>query len=348
MPPKWNGLVKAQYLAHRIFKQQGLIHKYLNHAAIKNRESDEVAYLEKTAAAHPWRFSFSKVCKKPADDFYEMEDVFTGDNYLLYSKAITQIMAERPVLLFFNLIAFNGGCWQTFGPVTGYQSFDADDIFFFASELNPSITSDEELLIDVEKNPVPYMMLTYGSAFPQVQQNGLEIVQVYGECLVDTFDFQKLRQEFKVEYNAGVFRLSDREWSAAPHFGEAYYDEQRETLSLAALTDRAYDEMSKRLNANGFSLPVDPDIRLHLTMLNVVNEVLRKKPDLFPQRKLFEAARSPAMDRESEKINEFLSLLLPYINQDQQPDINALAMQTGIDFNTAMDLFRAIKKRAGK
>jgi hypothetical protein len=36
MPQSWYGLVKAQYICHRIFKQNGLIHQYLNHSVLKN------------------------------------------------------------------------------------------------------------------------------------------------------------------------------------------------------------------------------------------------------------------------------------------------------------------------
>jgi hypothetical protein len=33
--PAWINMIKAQYIAHRIFKAGGLIKKYLHHAAIK-------------------------------------------------------------------------------------------------------------------------------------------------------------------------------------------------------------------------------------------------------------------------------------------------------------------------
>jgi hypothetical protein len=60
-------------------------------------------------------------------------------------------------LVRFNLIGFNSGCWQSFGPVTGFQCFDADDILFYATELSDVIESASDLLENLEVNPVPYM-----------------------------------------------------------------------------------------------------------------------------------------------------------------------------------------------
>jgi hypothetical protein len=52
---------------------------------------------------------------------------------------------------------FNGACWQTFGPVVPFRSFQPDDIFFFATELNLFIETEEDLMADVEENPFPYL-----------------------------------------------------------------------------------------------------------------------------------------------------------------------------------------------
>lgn len=344
MPSNWTGLIKAQYIGHRIFKQHGLIPKYLKHAAIKDLDAEQQNYLRQMAA-YPWRFSFSEIKANPAADFYEMEDVFTGDTYLLYSTSISQIISERPVLLWFNLIGFNDDCWQTYGPVAGFQSFGADDIFFYATELNRSIESEAGLLKDLENNPIPYMMLMTGSNYPLIRHGAFEVLQVIGESHSAIFDMQILKKEFTVEYAKGVFRLSDKIWSEPPHFAEAYYEEERGIIFLSALTEQGYLEMAKRLNAYEFNLPSDPDIRLHLPMVTVIKNLLKKDLELNRYSRLFEIKTSAENDLMMKKLNELLSRALPYINAGKEPDINALAKETGVDPEIARDLLQKSMNR---
>ena len=132
----WVNMLKMQYIAHRIFKKDGPIKKYLNHSALKHLGAPERRYLERQAE-HPWRFSFSVITGHPAEHFYTMEDVFTGDSFLLHSPGVTKTLMEQQAALWFNLVGYNGACWQSFGPIGAYQSFQPDDIFFFATELHP-------------------------------------------------------------------------------------------------------------------------------------------------------------------------------------------------------------------
>jgi hypothetical protein len=66
-------------------------------------------------AKHPWRFSFSVIVRNPAPVFFVMMDVFTVEEYLLYSPGIQDRIEgeEGMTCLYFNLISFNGYCWQT-------------------------------------------------------------------------------------------------------------------------------------------------------------------------------------------------------------------------------------------
>jgi hypothetical protein len=45
--PGWLGMIKAQYIAHRIFRKDGLIKKYLNHAAVKALKPAEQDYFKR-------------------------------------------------------------------------------------------------------------------------------------------------------------------------------------------------------------------------------------------------------------------------------------------------------------
>ncbi|OQP57946.1 hypothetical protein A3860_39655 [Niastella vici] len=344
MPSDWKGLIKAQYIGHRIFKDGGLIHKYLNSAAIKARNAEEQEHL-RTMAAYPWRFSFSEIRANPASDFYEMEDVFTGEVFLLYSPSITRTLSDQPVLLWFNLIGYNGSCWQTYGPVISFQSFSSDDIFFYATELNPAIESDADLMADVDDNPVRYMVLACGSNYPLVVQHDNEVVQVTGEGRSVKFDVQLLRKDFRVEYAEGVFKLSHEVWSEPPHFAEAFYEEASGKVLLFALTDRGYRELSTLLVAHGMEIPNEPDIRLHIPMGIVVKKALKKSPVLNPYSQLFETRTSPESQAQMSKLNRFLALALPYINSGRQPDIAVLAKEAGIDPELAGELLQNAMNR---
>jgi hypothetical protein len=344
MASNWKSLIKAQYIAQRLFKEQGLIHKYLQRGAITGRSAEEQQFLRETAA-YPWRFSFSEIRANPAPDFFEMEDVFTGDIFLLHSPAVTRTIADRPALLWLNLIGYNGSCWQTYGPVAAYQSFSPDDIFFYATELNPAIESDDDLMADVDDNPVRYMVLAWGSSYPLILQQQHEVVQVTGEGTVSDLDVQALRKNFRIEYAEKVFKLSHAVWSEPPHFAEAYYDEASDVVFLSALTDRGYKELSVMLNAQGMKIPTEPDVRLHVPMMNVITKLLKRTTSLNPYSRLFEKRTSPEARDELSKLNRFMDLSLPYINAGQQPDLAVLAKEAGVDPELAAELFQKAMNR---
>ena len=68
-------MLKSQYLAHRVFKQEGLLGKFLKHPALDRFTGDERDFLLQQQEV-PWLFCFSRIVDEPANDFYTMEDVF--------------------------------------------------------------------------------------------------------------------------------------------------------------------------------------------------------------------------------------------------------------------------------
>lgn len=338
MPSGWKGLIKAQYIAQRIFKAGGLVRKYLNSVAVKARDAEEQEYL-RAMAAYPWKFCFSRAIANPAPDFYEMEDVFTGDVFQFHSPSVSRTLSEFPAVLWFTLIGFNGSCYQTYGPVIPFRGFSADDIYFFATEQNPAIQSDIDLMTDLNENPVPYMMLACGSEYPLVFQQENEVLQVIGEGNSPELDMQALREDFKIEYAGSVFKLSHKVWSEPPHFGEVYYEEASGELLLSALTDRGYQELSAILNTYGIEAPQEPDIRLHLPMMHVIEKIFKRKLQLNPYAGLFDTPASPESEAAMSRLNRFMDLVLPYINSGRQPDVAALSKEAGIDPETGHDLF---------
>ncbi len=347
MPSNWKGLIKAQYIAHRIFRQEGHIHKYLSKAAITARNAEEQEFLRHAAAA-PWRFCFSEIIKNPSPDFFEMEDTLTGETFQLYSPSVSRILSEQQVLLWFNLIGYNGSCWQTFGPVSAFQSFDLDDIYFYATELNSAIDSENDLITDLEDNPVRYMVLASGSAHPRIFCQKHESVQVAGEGIATRFDVQELRKDFRVEYAGQVFKLTHQTWSEPPHFAEAYYEEGIHKIFLHALTDLGYTKMSAILIRHSLNIPTEPGIRLHFSMTHFLKKALGRTLEINPYGRLFYPTPSPDNEEQMSKLNRFLSLAMPYINSGKRPDIAALAREAGVDTESATEIFQKVVERINK
>lgn len=345
MPANWKGLIETQYIGHRIFRKNGLIHTYIKNGSLEVLSASSRDHLVKMAA-FPWRFSFSKVLHNPAPDFYEMLDMFTAEEYLLFSPSLTLGLKSGSSMLHFNLIGFNGACYQTFGPVIGLRTFNSDDIFFYASECDPSIASDEALVADVEANPLRYMVLAYGSEYPLLMSRGHEVIHSYGGCAFDNFELPDLKKHFKVEYAQQVFRLTHPTWSDIPHFAEAYIDEESGEVFLAALTDQGYQEFS-RILANLFpGFPNDPDIRIHAPILTFIGDVLKRKLILNPYSPLFEEKQSPESEEKLSRLNKLLSLALPYVNSGREPVIEDLAKQAGVDPEEAREILNIAMNRA--
>lgn len=342
----WIDLIMTQYLAHTILKKNGLIQSYLNHSAVKQLKQADLDYFH-DLYKNPWRFSFSIITGYPHENFFEMEDVFTGDSFLLYSPGVTEILHERSVALWFNLIGYNGLCWQSYGPISAYQSFTPDDIYFFATELHRSrpIETDEDVLADVENDPAPYMMLFCGSAYPLTVHNNDPIVQAIAEYDIDTFSTKDLRKDFTIAYANNIYQLLLKRWSGHPHFCSAYYDENRKVLFLFSMTDRGFHTLAERLNKAGFNLFPDPDIRVTIAMSTTAGHILNKDIILNEYEDLF-AKEQPAVDTEHiNKLNALLEMALPDLNSGRKPDLKKLALHSGLDEESVESLLKHVYEK---
>jgi len=335
-------MMKSQYIIHKVFKKDGLINKFLNHSALKALGKKELSYLE-FQSAYPWRFSYCVVKKNPAENFFIMSDVFTGEEFLLHSPGVKNYLESQSVMLFFNLISFNGSCWQSFGPISAFNSFEPDDIFFFATELDPDIADEQMLLENLESNPLPYMMLLSGANTPLVFNKKDQLVHVVAEYDVDSINTKLLTKTFTNEYNVGVYRLSLKTWGTQPHFSQAYFNEKEKTLLLTAMTDRGFVALAEGLNEYGFNFSADPFLRINLSMLSAASEILKKNIRLSEYEDLFAKTSTPATKKNLESHNTFISLILPDINAGIEPDINAAAIKAGIDLATAKIIVKAMK-----
>lgn len=337
LEPSMIARLKSQYIVHRVLKKNGLLRKYLNHAEIKRLPPEELEYLS-GMLDRPWRFSYSIIVDKPAADFYQMEDVFTGEPFLIYSRSTTKTLEQYTPMLWFNLISFNGACWQTFGPVSFFLSFDADDIFFFATERNPRVEDGDTLLEDVEKNPVPYMLLLLGAGHPITVDKQDEIVMLLSQCDVKTLDPESLRNDFSIASQSGVYRITLKKWDEPPHLAAAYLDQEENLLTVSAMTDRGFAALVEKLNEHGSKIPADADLRVHPTMIITAEDILKKKIELNPYEGLFPPESTPESKGAVEKMNVFLQSVLPDINAGRIPDIESLAKAAGIDVSLAEQL----------
>ncbi|MCC5908720.1 MAG: hypothetical protein JJU13_21055 [Balneolaceae bacterium] len=343
LPESWKNMSISQYIAHKMFKQGGLINKYINHSGLSHLSKEERTFLE-FQKQHPWRFSFAKITGEPETDFFNMHDVFTGDSYLLYSPGMTDIRIAQNPRFWFNLISFNGQCWQTFGPIGAYSGFESQDILFYATELNQGqwFESGRELMANVEKNPVPYFYLISGANLPQSFHKEDQIVHIVAEYLDDAFDAAAFGDKFKVEYSREVYKLSLMGWDQFPHFTSAYYDEKEELLVLYSMTDRGFRELVNRLNECGYQLSYEPDIRVNIIMIETIKNILKKEIKLNRYDHLFYTESPNKESGELKKINAMITSMLPYINSGNKPDLDALAKQHGVDSEMAKDLYEQV------
>ncbi len=330
---------KAQYIIHRIFCKNGLINKFINHSALKHITKEERSFLEHQIK-YPWRFSYSIVTDRPAENFFYLFDVFSGDSYLLYSPGMSKTLEERWVNLWFNLITFNGACWQTYGPIGEYLGFEPDDIFFFFSELNPAveIIDEESLMADLEENPVPYMMLLLGGRFPMVYHKKDQMVLHQSTFPLKSISIERLSQDFKIEQQNDVYKLSLKRWGEHPHFASAYYIEKKKELLCTATTERGFDKLTSKFNEYGNSFDPDPEVRVQVSMVAITEKILRRKITLNPYENLFLEEVPESQQKETDKMNHFIRMAMPELNAGKIPDIQKLANKAGIPVDVAQQL----------
>jgi hypothetical protein len=339
-------MLKSQYLAHKIFNYDGSISRYLKHKRILELPEDIQLYLKRQSEI-PWHFTFSIIISNPEDMVYEMEDVFTGEIFYLYSPGIKAIVKSRPVSLWFNLIAFNGRCWQSYGPIAGYSSFEADDIFFFATELDNSIADEMELVRYVDSNPLPFMMLISGSEYPRLFHKEDLVIHAFAEYSVNLTSQNILKNDFKIEHNAskGIYRFSLKYWSGYPHYSTAYYDEKKKMMILSAMTDRGFYKLVRCLREYGYDFEEEPFVRASAGMTVTAGDILGRQVIINEYAKFFEKPKSEESKKGLEKMNKVLDLTIPYINKGIYPDVSKVAEQAGMDLESVKLIIEHVWKK---
>ncbi len=337
IPEDSMGYLKAEYIAFKIFKTGGYISKYLNHSAIKNLPVEQYELLALNAQI-PWRLSFSCVLNNPAPNFFVMEDVFSGEVYLLHSPSIqkTPDLENRTWLI---LLGYNGKCWQTFGLNIGLKNFLADDFFFFATEINPAIENSEMLLKEVEHNPFPFFFLLLYSEVPSVVSRGHEIRMFQSIDDLDSFPAADLAHSFTMKKKDDVLQLKLKRMGGFPHFAVAYFDEREKQLIRTSMTEMGFDKLSEALSQNIKHLTAEATIAVSTGMMVAAKEILGKKIVLNQYEDMFTADSDKSNKEELVKLNRFLDMAISAFNKGGQIDIKELSEIAGIDHAIAQGLW---------
>jgi len=344
LDPVTLGKIKTQYITFEIFKEDGLIHKYLNHAAVKNLAKTDYDIL-KEASRFPYKYVFVDVLESPAPDFYKVQNVFTDEVMLVYSPGMTHDVKRAG--MFFLLVYNNGQCYQTFGPMGGFMGFDADDVHCYATEWEPDLQSDLELSAYIQKNPLKFSALLAYSNLPFTAHKEHVVVETITFADAGKLNQQKLKKYFTNENIGGLSRYTHKKYGEFPHFATLYHDLPEEELVLVAMTEKGHEELVKSVLEMGVELPVKISLRIHSSMRLAMEEVFRREIAFHPYEGIFDVADPSEKDKLA-PINEFLSLMIEQVNVNKKPDLKKLSEKCGIDLQTANDLYKMVLEKVGK
>ena len=207
MPKGFFPAASAEFIVGKTLMKNGLLNKYIKDPRINELSVEEQAYL-KFQLAHPWRYVFATIVDRPEDEFFVMRDEILGDELLVYSPGIESNCKDGyEHSLYFLLLGNNGECWQSYGLIAPFLSFDIDDIYVYATEVFPEVEDDETFVRSVYKNPFPYFMLLYGQKHPIVM-SGKSVLRHYAaEQEITGVDIDKLKEYFNVQWNKGGFSV---------------------------------------------------------------------------------------------------------------------------------------------
>jgi hypothetical protein len=128
----------GEYISYRLLKRNGLLEKYLDHKAIQRRPAEDKEFLQ-ILVSKAAQFAFIKLLQSPAPDFFQALDLFTGEEILLYSPSLQKSSVHDQAQMWFVLRVWNGKCWTCYGLNICLSGLTPDDIYFYASEMDPAV-----------------------------------------------------------------------------------------------------------------------------------------------------------------------------------------------------------------
>ncbi|MBN1951135.1 MAG: hypothetical protein JW801_08020 [Bacteroidales bacterium] len=277
----------------------------------------------------------------------EIDITYKPIKSLLKRPQITSADMAGWVLLWSNLIGFNGSCWQSYGPIGAFRCFEPEDIFFFATENNPEIEDETDIYDDVENDPLPYMMLLSGASFPRTFHEKDEMIIMMAEHELGKLDTARMKKTYKYEFDTGVYRFRHKDLGEPPHFAEVYFDENKGILLFSAMTEVGFHNLIKDFNTYGYNFPEVPYLRVRPQMVMTAEGILNKNIQVNEYAGMFHKDKDPEDSGVLDNLNEFIALVLPDLNANRMPDIAEAARKTGVDLDTAQNLVDTIMKKRG-
>lgn len=162
---------------------------------------------------------------------------------------------------------------------------------------------------------------------------------------LDNLDTSHLQSHFKIQYAHDVYKLEPKNWSEPPHFAAAYYDEKAKLIVLSAMTERGFKALVKTLNKTGYRFENDPYVSVSITGFLATKQILNKTIVLNEYEELFVEAIPEEKQEDIDKLNNFMSLILPDINARRTPDIEAQAAIAGVDIEVARQIVKDLMGR---
>lgn len=340
--PEMLSIIVEQYIAHKIFGVGGLLKHYLNQSIIKNRSPKDINYLE-AQLFRPWRLSFMKILTDLKYDFYEMQDVLTGETFTLYSPAVTAYENEHQASLYFTLLAFNEKCYQTYGMVISFVGLQALDLVFYGSQVQGASVAASDVEKMIQADPVPFMMLIAVASFPLSFHKDDLLMNNSTQLEIDSLDPEAWRKSFVIEEKENVYRFSLKRWRMHPHFAHCYFEPEARKFTAYSSTERGWIKLVDVIRNLGIEIPYQPDAKASMVGMVAAENILGKNAFSFPYAELFDP--SPNESKEISEFNHFLSLLLPHFQTGASYDLERLAEEAGISYENAIYLENMIKSK---
>jgi hypothetical protein len=288
------------------------------------------------------QFAFIKLLQSPAPDFFQALDLFTGEEVLLYSPSLQKSSVHDQAQMWFVLRVWNGKCWTCYGLNICLSGLTPDDIYFYASEMDSAVNTDEEIMADVHAHPFHYFLLYDVSHVPDILTGGIPMRFVTSEDPASFPDQPNISETFECEVRDAILQmtlLAKEGEQPDKLIGTAYLDEEQKTLYRVAYSEKNFDRLTTALNAAGFDIPDEPILSVAPLMLELAERVLMRKIPLHPFEELFDDAVKIGEDP-TDGMNRFMDALIPSLNAGTKPDIAQLARDNNIPLETAEAVYQ--------
>lgn len=347
LPGAWHFGVGEQFIAYKLFGREGLAKGLLNHPQVKKRSNRERDYL-KSQLFRPWYYAFIRVLEDLGNDLFTVFDLLSQEELLLYSPGIAQYEAEGSHSMYFTLLSYNGQCHQTYGPIAYFRGIQPGDLLFYARQLGENVPDYGVLQEKIAEDPLPFLVLFIGGNFPLTVKGSDIFTITQSEIKLAQVDPVQWQDSFLIEEAGGVYQFGLKRWRMSPHFCHCYFSLQDQRLIISAGTERGYERLVEELAKLSLEVPQVPEITVTMAGIIVSEDILQREVELNPYERLFVALPSGQEQETLDKANNFMSLLLPYLNSKEPYDLAELAQEAGIGLDEATDLARFLEERFSK